>query len=194
MCNIAPTLQAQVTSWKKRQIYKSQRTKPESYCKTVSSRENQRDWSGVIYYMKSLRINKIIILKMMMECHVSQGRLIADLPCSLFSSKTYSQFHLQLYSRPPAAHPLLSYVPYQWITQIFPTFSPSFAHPHWPLYLSLQLQQAFTVNLSAKPAKKPIDQESRWVNFRPPFCLLFSNFMTNSIAEYLLWSLLTLLP
>lgn len=131
---------------------------------------------------------------MMIECHASQGRLIADLHCSLFSSKTNSKFHPQLYSRPPAAHPLLSYFPHQWITQIFPALPPSFPHPHSPLYLSLQLQQAFTVNLSPKPVKKPIDQESRWINFRPPFCLLFSNFMTNSIAEYLLWSLLTLLP
>lgn len=131
---------------------------------------------------------------MMIECHASQGRLIADLHCSLFSSKTNFKFHPQLYSRPPAAHPLLSYFHRQWITQIFPALPPSFPHPHSPLYLSLQLQQAFTVNLSAKPAKKPIDQESRWVSFRPPFCLLFSNFMTNSIAEYLLWSLLTLLP
>lgn len=139
MCNIAPTLQAHVPSWKKRQKYKSQRTKAESYCKTVSSRENQRELGWVIYYMKSLRINKIIMLKTMMECHASQGRLIADLHCSLLSSKTNSQFHPQLYSSPPAAHPLLSYCPRQGITEIFPALPLSFPHPHSPLYLSIQL-------------------------------------------------------
>ena len=141
MCNIAPTLQAQATSWKKRQkYYKSQRTKEDFYYKTVSSRENQRDWRlGRYIALNLLRINKIIILKIMMECHASQGRLITDLRHSLFSSKTKFKFHPQLYSRPPAAH--LSF-----LTSLSSGSHRSSSHshipspnPHSPLYLSLQL-------------------------------------------------------